>query len=318
MNKKVLITTIPFGEVDPLPLMMLEEENLDYVINPLGKKPNEDELANILQDFEIVIAGTEKYTDYVLDSAKKLKFISRVGVGLDGINFKSLRKRDIKVSYTPDAPTPAVAELTIASIFSLLRHLHTSNLDMHQGKWKKIPGKSLTNSIVGIIGLGPIGQEVLKIISNFGCEKILLNDINENADIKLNTNIKWETKENIYKYADIITIHVPLNINTNNMIDKIVLQQMKSDVILINTARGGIINENDLLEALNNGHLGGVSLDVFESEPYSGKLIEINRCLLTPHIGTMTSDCRSLMELQAVEEAIRFCQGKSLEREVYA
>jgi D-3-phosphoglycerate dehydrogenase len=91
---------------------------------------------------------------------------------------------------------------------------------------------------------------------------------------------------------------------------------MKSDVILINTARGGIINEKDLLEALNDGRLGGVSLDVFESEPYSGKLTEINRCLLTPHIGTMTSDCRSLMELQAVEEAISFCQGKSLEREV--
>ncbi len=313
-SNKVLITTFPFGEVDDLPIKILKEEGLDYLINPLGKKPNEKELAEMLTDFDMVIAGTEKYTQMVLNSAKKLKFISRVGIGLDGIDFSLTNQRKIKVSYTPDAPTSSVAELTLGFILTLMRNLIISNKNMHNNNWKKLIGKSFSASKVGIIGLGPIGREVYRLLASFNCNEILLNDIYENKEIKLIGNTKWTDKESIFKNADILTIHAPLNEHTKNMIDKSVLLSMKKDAILINTSRGGIINENDLLNVLSSGHLGGVALDVFEAEPYRGGLTKIERCLLTPHIGTMTADCRTMMEVQAVKEVVRFSKGKKLKR----
>ena len=128
--------------------------------------------------------------------------------------------------------------------------------------------------------------------------------------------LDWVSKEKIYKEADIISIHIPLTNVTKNMITKDVLFDMKKDAIIINTSRGGIINEQDLYEVMKSGHLGGAAIDVFENEPYNGKLSEIERCLLTAHMGSMSNDCRTKMEIEATEEAVCFLTGKELEREV--
>ena len=141
---KVLITTVPFADKDRFPLELLENANIDYLINPLGKKLSEDELAEIITDFEVVIAGTEKISTKVMDRATNLKMISRVGIGLDSVDLLAAKERGIVVSYTPDAPSPAVAELTIGLIFSLLRSIHVSNSQLHKGKWKRIFGRRLS------------------------------------------------------------------------------------------------------------------------------------------------------------------------------
>ena len=318
MNKlpKVLITTIPFGDKDPLPLKLLENSGIEYLINPFNKKITEDQLTEIITDFDVIIAGTEPITEKVLNRAKNLKLISRVGIGLDSVDLLAAQKRGIKVSYTPDAPSLAVTELTIGLMLSLLRSVHVSNLQMHRGEWHRFFGKRLQEVKVGIIGVGRIGERVLKSLKGFRTSKILANDIVQNHELDNEYNLEWTSKENIYKEADIISLHIPLTHLTKNMIRKKHLIKMKHDAMIINTSRGGIINEHDLYEVMLSGHLSGAAIDVFEIEPYEGPLKEIDKCLLTSHMGSMSVDCRTRMEIESTEESIRFLRGKPLEREV--
>ncbi len=313
---KALITTVPFGDKNRLPLELLESAGIEYLINPLNKKLTEYELADLVTDFDIIIAGTEPITDRVMEQATNLKMISRVGIGLDSVDLLAAERRGIKISYTPDAPAPAVAELTIGLLITLLRSVHLSNLKMHDGKWNRYFGRRIANTTIGVIGLGRIGTRVLNRIPVFGTPRLLVNDLSPNSELDRKYKLEWVDKETIYREADVISLHVPLTKATKNMITKKHLQMMKSDAIIINTCRGGIINEDDLYEVMQAGHLSGASIDVFEQEPYNGKLNEIERCLLTAHMGSMSIDCRTRMEIEATEEAVRFSLGDPLEGEV--
>jgi D-3-phosphoglycerate dehydrogenase / 2-oxoglutarate reductase len=311
---KVLITTVPFGDKDSLPLELLESSNIDFLINPLGKKLTEDELAEMVADFDVIIAGTEQITTKVMDRATNLKMISRVGIGLDSVDLLAAKERGIKVSYTPDAPSPAVAELTMGLIFSLLRSIHLSNSELHAGKWKRYFGRRLSEVTIGIIGVGRIGSRVIRRTKPFGTPRLLVNDINPSIKSQLvDHKLNWVSKEKIYKEADIISIHTPLTSATKNMITKDNLLCMKKDAMIINTARGGIINEQDLYEVMRDGHLSGAAIDVFDFEPYKGRLREIQRCILTAHMGSMSVDCRTRMEIEATEEAVRFLTNQPLQ-----
>ena len=313
---KVLITTVPFGDKDRLPLDLLENAGVDYLINPYKKKLTEDQLAEIIPDFDALIAGTEPITEKVLNRAVSLKLISRVGIGLDSVDLIAAQKRKIKVSYTPDAPSHAVAELTIGLMLTLLRAVHVSNSQMHKGKWHRFYGKRLGKVTIGIIGVGRIGTGVLKRLKGFDTSKILVNDIEPNHDLDSEYKLEWSSKEQIVKEADIISIHVPLTHLTKNLITEKDLYSMKSDTIIINTSRGGIVNEQDLYEVMQSGHLTGAAIDVFEKEPYDGPLKDIERCLLTAHMGSMSVDCRTRMEIESTEDTIRFLTGIKLENEV--
>lgn len=314
--KKVLITTVPFGNKNRLPLELLEQAGIEYLINPLNKKLDENELLELVTDFDAIIAGTEQITSKVMDRASNLKMISRVGIGLDGVDLSAAEQRGIKVSFTPDAPAPAVAELTVGLMLSLLRSIHVANAELHRGEWVRHFGRRIPEITIGIIGVGRIGQRVLRRLSSFGTPRILVNDLNPDDRLIPQTKLVWTDKEEIYKQADVISLHLPLTKYTKNMIRAEHIALMKPDTILINTARGGIINELDLANALNAGHLRGAAIDVFESEPYTGPLADIERCILTSHMGSMTVDCRTRMEIEATEEAVRFLKGLPLEREV--
>jgi len=310
---KALITTVPFADKNHLPLDMLENAGVEYLINPLNKKLTEDELVNMVTDFDVIIAGTEQITAKVMDKAKNLKMISRVGIGLDSVDLLTARDRGIVVSYTPDAPAPAVAELTIGIMLTLLRSAHVSNSQMHFGQWHRFFGRRLSKVTIGIIGVGRIGQGVLEHLKGFDNPKILVNDVLIKEDVQNKFNVEWVEKEQIYTQADVITLHLPLTSETKNMIQKDHLLSMKSDAMIINTSRGGIINEQDLYNVMKSGHLSGASIDVFVNEPYNGPLKEIERCLLTAHMGSMSIDCRTRMEIEATEEAVRFLTGQPLE-----
>ena len=310
---KVLITTVPFGERNRLPLDLLEHNNIDYTINPLNKKLTEEEVIEMVADFDVIIAGTESITKKVFNNASNLKMISRVGIGLDSVDLLEAKKQSVTVSYTPDAPAPAVAELTIGLMLTLLRSVQLSNMEMHNGKWHRFFGRRLSEVTIGIIGIGRIGAGVLQHLQGFGSPKILVNDISYDNNLDKKFNIEWLDKETIYQRADVITIHTPLTTQTKDMIKKKQLLSMKEDAIIINTARGGIINEQDLYEVMQDGHLSGAAIDVFNFEPYNGKLKEISRCILTAHMGSMSVDCRTRMEIEATEEAVRFLTNQSLE-----
>lgn len=309
----VLITTVPFADKNSLPLELLKAVGANFVINPIGRKLKEEELADLIGDFDVLIAGTEPISANVLSRATKLKLISRVGIGLDNVDLLEAQRRGVLVSYTPDAPAPAVAELTIGLMLSLLRNIHLANKQMHDGEWNRYFGRRIPEITIGIIGVGRIGGRVLRRLSAFGTPKILVNDLTPNRNVAEKLKLEWVDKETIFKEADLISLHLPLTPQTNNLVKKEELLTMKQDALIINTSRGGIINENDLYSVLNGGHLAGAAIDVFEQEPYSGDLARIERCILTSHMGSMSIDCRIKMEIEATEEAVRFILKKPLQ-----
>ena len=302
----VLISTVPFADKNSLPIELLNGIGANFVMNPIGRKLKEEELADLIGDFDILIAGTEPITAKVLSRAHKLKLISRVGIGLDNVDLLETQKRGILVSYTPDAPAPAVAELTIGLMLSLLRNIHLANKKMHEGEWNRYFGRRISEITIGIIGVGRIGGKVLRRLSSFEPPRILVNDIIPNRNVENNLNLEWVDKETIFKESDLVSLHLPLTSQTRDLVKKDQLLSMKKDALIINTSRGGIINENDLFEVLEKGHLDGAAIDVFEKEPYNGNLSKIERCILTSHMGSMSIDCRVKMEIEATEEAVRF------------
>jgi len=312
---KILITTVPFADTDKRPLELLAASGTDYSINPLSQKLKEQELADHIVDCDVIIAGTEPITDYVMERATDLKLIVRVGIGLDSVDLLAARRRGIHISYTPDAPSPAVAEMTIGLMINLLRSLHLSNNRVHQGEWFRYFGRRLSEITIGIIGMGRIGSRVIRHLTGFNCPHILVNDIDPRVELPEHPGctIDKADKVTIYRKADLISLHVPLTAQTRNLITKKELSMMKHNALIINTARGGIINEHDLFEILESGHLGGAAIDTFEEEPYIGNLSTIERCLLTAHMGSMAVDCRVRMEIEATEEAIRFISEQPLE-----
>lgn len=310
---RVLITTVPFAEHNRLPLDLLESIGAEYLVNPIGRRLKEQELAEIAADFEVLIAGTEPITAKVMDAAPDLKLISRVGIGLDSVDLLAARERGIAVSYTPEAPAPAVAELTIGLMLTLLRHTHLANLGMHRGEWHRYMGRRIPEVSIGIIGCGRIGSRVLRRLVPFGSPRVLVNDLDPQPNLAPELKLEWVGKDTIYREADVISLHLPMSQQTRNMIGREQLLQMKPDALLINTARGGIVNEADLFEVMKGGHLSGAAIDVFTDEPYAGPLGQIDRCILTSHMGSMSVDCRTRMEIEATEEAVRYLRGLPLE-----
>ena len=311
---RILVTTTPFGQADPTTIDLLEKSGCDYSLNPFGRRLQPGELQGLIENVDILIAGTEKIDSGVFDRANRLKLISRVGIGLDGIDLQYAKSRGIRVSYTPDAPAPAVAELTLGLMLALVRGTHVANSNMQNGIWQRHFGLRLANLTIGIVGCGRIGTKVVRHLSSFKPKQILCNDLRPDSfnEIVKFDGVKPAAKQEIYSKADLISLHVPLTATTHSMITKEEIKQMKEGVFLINTSRGGIIHEADLAEALKSGAVSGAAIDTFTEEPYTGELNEISSCLTTCHMGSMTVDCRAAMEKEAVEEAVRFLNGEPL------
>jgi D-3-phosphoglycerate dehydrogenase len=302
MSLQALITTVPFGSVDRRPLELLRAAGIEYRTNPLGRRPTEEELCELIRGVELFIAGTEPITDRVMASAPGLRIISRVGIGLDNVDLWAAHRRGIVVSYTPDAPAPAVAELTVGVMLSLLRSIHTANAQMRTVGWHRLMGRRLGELTVGIIGVGRVGQRVIRLLTSFG-PRILANDLEPIKDLPF---VHWVDKNEIYNRADVISIHLPLTPTTVDLITMTEINRMRPDAVLVNTSRGGIIHEADLAAALRTGRLAGAALDVFCHEPYRGELVDIDRCLITCHMGSMSIDCRLRMELEATENVLSY------------
>jgi len=310
---RVFISTVPFGAIDPYPLDILREnDGCDFTVNPLGRKLKENELAEQLVDYDVLIAGTEPITARVMDAAPRLKLISRVGIGLDSVDLLAAREREILVSYTPDAPSPAVAELTMGHMLNGCRNISGADRKLREGVWGRFMGKRLSGLTVGVIGTGRIGTRVLRHLQGFGPERILVNDIEPDESKYELYQAELVSKGRLYREADIITLHVPLTKDTRGMIGRPELETMKPGAFVINTSRGGIIDEHDLYDALKDGVIGGAAVDVFCDEPYGGELTTLENCFMTCHMGSCTKDCRFEMEKLATEESIRFVNKEEL------
>lgn len=313
-ERRVLVTTIPFGEADPAPLKDLAALGASVVVNPLGRKLAEADLAKLIPEFGILVAGTEPVTEDVMALAPHLRLISRVGIGLDSVDLAAARARGIQVSYTPDAPAPAVAELTVGLMLDLLRGISSADRQMRSGVWHRVMGRRLSEMTVGIIGVGRVGRKVAThLCGGFEGVRLLGNDLIEDSQFAQSVGMTWVVKEDIFREADIVTLHLPLTGLTRNLVTLREMSRMKKSVLILNTARGGIVSELDLKVALEQKRIAGAALDVFDHEPYSGPLTTVTNCLLTSHMGSMSKDCRGRMEREAVDEALRFLRGEPLQ-----
>ena len=237
---KVLVTTTPFAVNDTYPIDLLKQSGIQITLNQLGRKITENDFIQLIDDHDAVIAGTENISSAAMDAGSKLKFIARVGVGLDSVDLLAAKKRGIMVSYTPDAPALAVCDLALGLMFGTLRHIFLANSRMHQSVWIRSQGRRLKEMTVGIIGVGRIGKLVLQDLLNFGVKKIYLNDLEPNLGISLPSNVRWVSKEELYSQSQVITLHVPLNDTTKNMISTREFLLMRQDAILINLSRGAL------------------------------------------------------------------------------
>lgn len=313
VERRVLITTVPFARFDRRPLDLLESAGIEYVQNPLGRRLKEEELAEMIGDFGILIGGTEPITAKVMASAPHLRLISRVGIGLDNVDLHVARIRGIQVTYTPDAPSPAVAEFTVGLMLAVLRDISGTDRNMHNGVWHRFMGRRLSKLTVGIVGVGRIGKGVIRhLVGGFPGVRILANDIQPDIAFGHAHCVEWVDKDTLYRESDLISLHLPLTPETRRLITVREIECMKPTTALINTSRGNMIDEHDLAVALRAGWLSGAAIDVFEHEPYLGELATVERCILTCHMGSMSQDCRYRMELEATEEVLRFLRNEPL------
>lgn len=307
---RVLISTYPYGETSDEPLKLLRAEGWDIVQNPHRRRLKAGEVSGLLSDADAVIAGTEPYTEESLAGASRLKVIARVGIGLDNVDLLYCNRRGIQVTYTPDAPSDAVAELTVANILNLARHIHESDRSVREKAWNRLMGALIRDLTIGIIGAGRIGSRVIRLLEPFGAN-ILATDINMAVCGRKLPGVKWCGLDEVLKGSDIITLHIPLIPANARFINRERISIMKTGACLINTSRGGVVDEQALTDALLQKHLGGAALDVFDHEPYSGPLTKLGNVILTAHIGASAQTARRMMELTAAEDCIKILKRQA-------
>lgn len=305
MNKKVAVTTTTFGDHSQEPMRLLAKNNFEVVKNGFGRVLSADEILRLCGGCVGIIAGTERYDSDTLKKLEGLKVISRVGVGLDGIDIDSAKKAGIEVVNTPDGPVEAVAELTIGLIFALLRQIPFMDRNIRAGKWKKNFGALLYGKRAGIIGYGRIGRRVGELLTALGFETAYYDPAVKGGS----GNCGSMELAGLLKWADIITIHVS---GKSEVMSDRELKSMKKGSWLINVSRGGTVDEDALYGLLKSGHLAGAALDVFKKEPYKGALRELDNVVLTPHVGSYAVESRVEMETDAVKNLIKILNEVNL------
>lgn len=307
---KVLLSAYPFGTTGRKPLALLEATGWNLVPNPYRRRLKAGEVTSLLQGLDAVIAGTEPYTAGTLAKADRLKVIARVGIGLDNVDLKYCRQKGITVTYTPEAPSDGVAELSVANIINLLRHIHASDRSVRELTWNRFMGRLVREVTIGIVGVGRIGSRVIRLLQPFQ-PRILANDIDPAVTQQEFPGVQWVDRDRLLREADLISLHIPLNQANRHFLNRERLRLMKTGALVINTSRGPIIDEAALTDALLQGHIGGAALDVFEKEPYEGPLTRLDNVVLTAHIAASANASRYLMELGAADDCIRVLRGES-------
>lgn len=291
---KVVVGASSFAEGNDGIERLLIEKDIELVKNPFGRKLTKEETIRHLQGADGLLAGLEPLDEEVFSRCPDLKAIARIGIGMDNVDREAAERYGIKVSNTPEGPTDAVAEMTLAALLSICHHIIPSDRDVHNGVWKKRLGKSISELKVLIVGYGHIGRETAGLMAGLGAE-ILVYD---KYDAGNSTCLLEEGVEG----ADVISLHAS---GKDEIITKEMFGQMKEGVIILNSARGGLINEQGLYEGLRTGRVAAFWGDALWQEPYGGILKECENAILTPHICTYTTKCRASMEMQAVENLIR-------------
>jgi D-3-phosphoglycerate dehydrogenase len=300
MRLKVIIGSSTFAEEDKTPLRLLEAARVDYMPNPLGRRWSEEETIRHLQGFDGLLAGLEPLNRRVLESTQgQLKALARIGIGMNNVDQAAAAELGIKVSNTPDAPTEAVAEMTLTALLCLARDLEGMNRAMHAGLWPKSIARSLAELSVLIVGFGRIGRGAARRLAVGGCTVRVCDPFLpagaacEFPLVSLDEGLAW---------ADVVSLHAS---GATPILGEAEFARVRPGVILLNPSRGELVDETALFRALDNGRVGKAWFDAFWREPYEGGLKNYPQVMLTPHACTYTRRCRRDMETEAVRNLLR-------------
>ncbi len=299
---KILISDKMSNKVEEV----LKSKQINFDIKT-GMSP--EELKEVIDQYDgILIRSATKLTSDILADCKNLKVIGRAGVGVDNVDLDQATKNKILVMNTPLGNLEATAELSVGLMFSLMRNIHLANDSTHQGKWEKpkFIGTELKGKTLGIVGYGNIGQRVAEICSTIGMN-IITNSKSASDEDLSRFKAKKVSTEQLIKEADIVSIHTKLNDETKYMFNKETLSTMKPTSVIINCARGGLINEADLKDALNNEVIAGAAIDVYENEPATDNVMfGAKNLLLTPHLGASSKEAQSNVAIDVANQVANF------------
>jgi phosphoglycerate dehydrogenase-like enzyme len=268
--------------------------------NETGRPLGRDALIDLLRGHDKAITGLETLDEAVFEAAPHLRVVSKYGVGLDTIDVDAARRHGVAVRWTPGVNRQAVAELTIGLMLALCRHIVASAWDVRAGQWRRVEGRQLSSAIVGILGCGHVGQQVARLCRAFGA-KVFAHDIRVYRDFYHEHGVEAVTFKTLLEESDIVTVHLPLDASTRGMIGATELSSVKRGALLINTARGGIIDEDAVTSALRERHLGGAAFDVFAVEPpLNRQLLDAPNFIGTPHAGAATHEAVLAMGRAAI------------------
>jgi D-3-phosphoglycerate dehydrogenase len=287
MNRKSLRVAVTPPPICNSSILREELSNLfpRPLFNDKGRYLNEDELIQFASEADALLVGRDPVTETVLAALPQLQIVAKYGVGLDTIDQEALKRHSVQLGWTPGVNRRSVAELTLSFMLGLCHNVFKGGLALKQGQWVKDGGHLLQGRIVGIVGCGNIGQEVVRLLKPFGCT-VWIRDIVDKAEFCKKTGALEKSLEEVLAGADIISMHVPLTKETRNMIDETAFRAMKSTAFLINTSRGEVVDQAALKEALGGETIAGAALDVFSHEPPDDlEFLSHPRLMVTPHIG---------------------------------
>lgn len=311
MGAKILITPKSFLKVKEKACDLLKGYNVNLIFNETGQTLSEEQMLGLCEDVDGMIVGIDPVTEKVLRNARKLKAISKYGAGLDNIDLKTARELGIKVASAAGTNARSVAELTVGMFFALARNLTKHTAIVKDGGWERIQGIELYGKTAGIIGLGNIGKEVARMAGGLGMRVIAYDPYFSDGDFLKKCGVEMVSLECVFKEADFVTLHVPLTEATAKIVNRDTLKLMKKTAFLVNTSRGGLIDEDALYEALKNGEIAGAAADVFSKEPPdSHPLLTLDNFLLTPHIGAYTVEAVEKMAVKSVENLVKMLFGE--------
>ncbi len=308
MRYRVLITAPYFQAVLQRFTPEFNRRGIEPIVPNVAERLSEDELLPLVKDIDGAICGDDAFTDRVLEKANRLRVISKWGTGIDSIDRESCRRRGIEVCNTPNAFTEPVADTTLGYMLSLVRRLHIMTRDMKDGMWVKVPGRSLAECTVGLIGLGNIGRAVAKRLSVFGARILGSDPVLPPQSFIEEHRIEMVDKHHLLEGSDLVSLHCDLNPTSIHIIDRNALESMRTGSCLINTARGKLVDEPALIAALQTGKLAGAALDVFEHEPLppDSPLRRMPEVLLAPHNSNSSPKAWEHVHSHTLENLIRY------------
>lgn len=310
-NCRLLVTPTSYGKNDLRLKVDLESQVGEVIYNQSGKPLSSIEVGALLVGVDGYIAGLDTIDRAALAAADRLKVIARYGVGVDAIDLDACRERGIIVTNTPGANSASVAELAVGLILAMARQIPEAVAATRRGAFPRLAGISLVGKTIGILGMGAIGKETARRLAGFDC-RILVYDVMPDEAFASRQNLQITTFTELLQNSDFVSLHLPLLPDTRLLVDDRFLSQMKPGAILINTARGELVDEAALLRALQSGHLRGAAMDVFSQEPPDPDhpLLKLKQVIAVPHIGAQTDGATNAMGWMAYNDCLAVLQGK--------